>query len=221
MESLSRRIACKKVFLMIGSIFLLLGSSHLLLCANCCQYPVRAGCYVIHHCRPADLVQGFALGLTPIAGSDQHTFLHPGIPPAFQIAQFIPDQIALSQIHSKLIPGIEKELRRWFATAAWHFRRFGRNVDFFKMYTLTAKFLLEPQVHFLHFSQGEIAPPNTRLIGDNEQLKTSTTEPLQGGTGPRQDHHIFRAAQEIFVLDESPIAIQEDGSLHESPVSSA
>src|SRR5688572_12650946 len=84
---------------------------------------------MIHNHGSTQFVGRISLDVRAVSRSQENRFPHPSVPAAFQIDQFVADHVALAEVYSKLVSGIEKELRRRLAAAAGLFRVFWRHVD--------------------------------------------------------------------------------------------
>ncbi len=117
-------------------------------------------------------------GLSPISRSHQNALLHPSIPTAFQVNEFVANHVALREVDVELIAGLEEELWGRFASTAWRVGSFGRDVEFFDTNSIFGQFTGNMLVNSMHVLDWKIAAANARLIRNDEELEPRILQSL-------------------------------------------
>ena len=104
-----------------------------------------------------------------VAGADENTLFHAGIPAAFQVNQLVADHETFREVQIKFIPRVEQKLRRRLAAAARLVGRFGRDVNFLEAHAVARELAGKMLVHAFRVGQREIAAPDAGLVGDDER----------------------------------------------------
>src|SRR5439155_23411452 len=118
---------------------------------------------------------------------------------------------------AEFVAGVEEELRRGLASAALLLRRFGRDVNFLNAHAVLCELFDQPVVHAFHVGHCEIAAADAGLIGNDEQLEAGVLQSFQRLRRAGKKDNLIRVAEIILVLDEGPVAIQENSATHKAP----
>jgi putative acetyltransferase len=152
----------------------------------------------------------FLLYFAPVTRPDEDRFLNPGVPAAFQVDQFIANDIAGGKIKAKCITGVKKKLRRRLAGTAGLAGRFRRDIDFVEAHAASGKMFHHPRIDSLHFLHREKSAPHARLIGHDEQFQAGRLKGQEGLRRVREERHFFRVREIFLLLNKRSISIQKD-----------
>jgi len=158
-----------------------------------------------------EFLRGGAGLFCPVASSNQDRLADAGIPAAFEIDQLVSDHVAARQVHPKFIPCIKQELGRRFAPAAGRIRMFRSDVDLLETNAIARQQRQHMRIYLFDIVQSEIAASDTRLVGDDEQLKAVLLQPPERRPRAGKERHLLRRTQIMPLFDQRPVAIQKNG----------
>jgi len=146
-----------------------------------------------------------------IAGSDEDTALHAGVPAAFDVRNLVADHVAGGEVDAELVAGVEQHLRRRLAAAAGLIRCLGREVDFAEGHAELGELPGNTLVDRVHLSLGVVATTDAGLVGDNEQLEAPLGKPPNGFASAGDKFDFFRFGEVAGLDDERSVSVKKDG----------
>jgi hypothetical protein len=151
--------------------------------------------------------------LGAVTGADEEGSLEAGVPAAFEVDEFIADEIACGEVELELVAGVEEELRGWFAAVAGLVGGFGCDVNAVKRYEMRGEQRGEAIVDAMDVGEGEEATADAGLVGHDEEAESGVEQALERGEDAGEQGDEVWVAEVMAFLDDGSVAVEEHGAV--------